>query len=460
MFYLLPRVVGILLVLPLISLSAGLSAQSESNSSQTCYVSTATTASLSSARTLFADVCSNYTLRDCDPMHGGGWSCSSGIIGGNAPGLVNPSVAENTSVNQPPASIPAQARTQEEPACSVQTDGDLQSAKAMFVDACAGYVRLDCDPKTGGGWICSSGVIGLAAPTLPRLIAADRAETPTPTAVAITPDSQPASTPIDILIVGSSVAQTSIPDARPNPTVGLFNSGDLVSLHYDNCPDRDDGHALAAGKAVLYNTGISAPLVVNGTCGNSVRNRYQASSLLVVRANWGDNFLDAANHRDAAVRQAAERWAGVLANDHHIWVAEGGPSDYTADVLQLIERQYSNLDLKRVHVLQHANWNQDHTSAANLNYVRSQADYRFIPNGNIGNNGSADLNQQSNYFVGTARSSAFASEWNAAFDYLQPDCSTRTEHCKLDFSDTVELLYIVGDSTTSNVNDFANRYLK
>ncbi|MDB3936453.1 hypothetical protein N9383_07055 [Granulosicoccus sp.] len=61
---------------------------------------------------------------------------------------------------------------------------------------------------------------------------------------------------------------------------------------------------------------------------------------------------------------------------------------------------------------------------------------------------------QSRSFVNAALQSTFASAWTAAFDYLDPI------NTKLDFSDTVELLFIIGDDDTETVDDFADRYLQ
>ena len=70
------------------------------------------------------------------------------------------------------------------------------------------------------------------------------------------------------------------------------------------------------------------------------------------------------------------------------------------------------------------------------------------------NNATADLNIKSDSFVNRARSSSrYGSAWNAAFAYLNPNT-------KLDFSDTVELLHILGvpKSRVANVNEFGNEY--
>jgi len=197
-------------------------------------------------------------------------------------------------------------------------------------------------------------------------------------------------------------------------------------------------------------------MVVNGTCGDAIRDQYQPSSEAVVNAVWGSEWLDYFNNGEASIQTAAERWSTVIANGGDVWVAEGGPSDYTAKVLQRIGDQFPSVDRKKIHVVQHSAgsaFNEAQTSRSNIALVKAAADYRAIPNGNRGGNGSANLNNLSSSFVDIARQSEFSNEWNAAFSYLNPSN-------RLDFSDTVELLYLINDESTKTVKDFANRYLR
>ena len=230
-----------------------------------------------------------------------------------------------------------------------------------------------------------------------------------------------------------------------------------MALHYDNCPDRDDGHAVVAGRAITNTVGINNFIVVNGTCGTDIRDDYQPESEAVLNATYGDDWLDGFNDLTESVNTAADRWAATLANGDDVWVQEGGPSDFTGMVLRRLGDVYPSVDRGRVHVVQHAagrGFNEANTTSANINLVMDVADYITLSNGNRGGNGTADLNMQSTSFVNTALESTFASAWTAAFDYLDPI------EDKLDFSDTVELLFIISDDDTQNVNDFADRYLQ
>ncbi len=296
-------------------------------------------------------------------------------------------------------------------------------ATQLFAASCPGQAREDCDPVSGDRWMCSTENIDANTPV------------PTTTNPPITQPSDP------IPVVGADV--------------GRISSDDLVVLHYDNCPDRDDGHALAAGKAVVERFDLQNLLVVNGTCSDRSRNAYQPESEAVARAVWGSQWLDGYNELDASIQTSAQSWGSVLANGGDVWIAEGGPSDFTAKVLRVIIDQSPSLNIKKVHVVQHStgdSFNEAQTETSNIQLIKREADYIAIPNGNGGGNGSAGLRNNSPFFVETARQSSYSNEWEAAFNYLNPEE-------RLDFSDTVELLYLVDDTATQTVDDFARNYL-
>ncbi len=228
---------------------------------------------------------------------------------------------------------------------------------------------------------------------------------------------------------------------------------DLISLHYDHAPDRDDGHATVSALEVVTARGIT-PHVVSGAYGTGNSSRYQPASEAVMRATWGSNWLDAHANRQAAVNATTNRWLNTLLNGGDIWVAEGGQSDFTSDVVRRIRNTNPDINTRsRIHVIQHSIWNEQQSNQADLNYSRNNTDYKKIADGN-GANATANLNQRSASFVRMARASQFGSAWNAAFNYLNPNN-------KLDFSDTVELLYILGIGTDqiATVNDFAAVFL-
>ena len=227
---------------------------------------------------------------------------------------------------------------------------------------------------------------------------------------------------------------------------------DLISLHYDHAPDRDDGHATVAALEVVTALGIQ-PHVVSGAYGNN-RALYQPPAEQVMRAAWGSAWLDAHGSYQASVNATSSRWLNTLLNGGDIWVAEGGQSDFTSDVIRSIRRSNPAINTRnRIHVVQHSDWNERMTDQGDLSYTRANADYIRIEDGNFAN-ATADLNTRSASFVAMARAGQHGSAWNAAFEYLNPNT-------KLDFSDTVELLHIlgIGRNRIATVDQFAAVFL-
>ena len=228
---------------------------------------------------------------------------------------------------------------------------------------------------------------------------------------------------------------------------------DLISLHYDHAPDRDDAHAAVAGLMVASSIGFR-PHVVSGAYGDANKSRYNPRSENVMDAVWPSYWLNAHSHYADTLQLTVSAWIATLRNGGSIFVAEGGQSDFTADVVRQIQAFEAIETRTRITVVQHSQWNEDHTSETDLRYVKENTNYIRLDNGNHTNN-SANLNQKSSSFVKKARDGNFANQWAIAFDYLDPNE-------KLDFSDTVELLYIlgIGKDRVASVDDFGNEFFR
>ena len=137
---------------------------------------------------------------------------------------------------------------------------------------------------------------------------------------------------------------------------------DLISLHYDHAPDRDDGHATVSALMVVRSLGIQ-PHVLSGAYGIRNSHRYQPAAEQVMRQTWGTAWVNAHANRQAAVSATASRWLATLLNGGDIWVAEGGQSDVTADVVRSIRNTNPGINTgNRIHVVQHSIWNEQHTT--------------------------------------------------------------------------------------------------
>ncbi len=409
-----------------------------------CAVRVETGVSLSEAKNQFAEQCPGDTRSDCDLIDEA-WTCSAGVLGAGAPAVARVGPLTATS----------------EGLCYSPTASSLKQARRLFEQHCGSYTRRDCDP-VADGWLCSSGVIGTSAPAVEIsnsvTVSANAIEFGSSTIQTDGPTTTSEPTAPNAHTATNEPTDTSEPDVNTEAAVGRLGRDDLLVLHYDNCPDPDDGQAMAAALSVVRTLDLAEPLVVNGTCGHDLLNRFQQESVGLAQTIFSDQVLDAYNNNASAVETSINRWAQTLANGGDVWVAEGGPSDFTTAVLRGLSSRFPGLNLKRVHVVQHSErFNEGQTE--NIAFVRDTTSYVNVPNGNIAN-GSADLRMQSSEFVSRARASRDQIAWNAAFAYLPPSCGVITETCKLDFSDTVELLYIVGDDSTESIIDFADRYFR
>lgn len=246
-------------------------------------------------------------------------------------------------------------------------------------------------------------------------------------------------------------------DNGNNVTIsGSFDrSRDLVALHFDHAPDPDDGHAAAAGYIVSQELNLDV-IVVGGAYGVWNAGRYVSASEGLMTSIWGNQWLDAHNNRSSAVAVATSRWAATLAAGGDVWIAEGGQSDFTAAVVRSIQQQFPEFQTtSRIHLIQHSQWNEDHANASDLSFVKSNTRYVRIEDGNNPNSTADFRSETPDSFVSTARSTRYAGVWNSAFSYLSP-------YEKLDFSDSVELMHIlgIGTGTIATVEQFADRFMR
>lgn len=230
---------------------------------------------------------------------------------------------------------------------------------------------------------------------------------------------------------------------------------DLISLHYDHAPDKDDGHSAAADRSMLetiYNAKwlTEHTLPVSGAYGKN-KNRFNKQSDKVMNAVFGEkNWIAADDDWDIAVDAVVQRWMQTLKAGGDVWVKEGGQSDLTADVIRIIRDEHKDIDTtQRIHVVQHSNWNEKQTTDADLAYVKKQTDYIRIKDAN------RFLNQKGGNEAFEAAALAhptFGPSWQAAFEYYNP-------RQRLDFSDTGELMRILGLGEIS-IDAFREKYLQ
>ena len=261
-----------------------------------------------------------------------------------------------------------------------------------------------------------------------------------------------------------------------------FNSAtDLVVLHFDFALDPADGHAVVADKGLLDHFAIQNYWVVAGTNSRWQNNFIDTTDILMDSLFGQGGWQKAIILNDTTWTQAmiasAQRWSETLGNGGDVWIAEGGPADFTSAVLRSIESTVNSCDWQaRIHVIQHSVTNETNTGRLqndqrtnDLAYVQANTDYRRIDDGNV-LNATADLHAndattaQNSNFVNQALSGDSRVDWQAGFQFLGPGTDSNSpvggSGGKLDFSDTVELLHILQVPTeqVSDWNDFAREY--
>ncbi len=262
---------------------------------------------------------------------------------------------------------------------------------------------------------------------------------------------------------------------------------DLVALHYDIAPDLDDLQAIAAGANLSDKFGISPAVVigaygVSGQFSHGGRNPealdflYTSGTNMFGQGNYNGEsrrqkgrqvadaaygagaYLDTGDGWVEAVNAQAVKFWNSLQNGYTVSVADGGPMDFTADVLKRLQSFHgaTSEQLKRVMVVQHSlGFNVTNTTPPNRATVSNLATYVTIDNGNVGGNATANLedsntNTTTSSFAQWARNgNSKAAAWNSALDDFS---------AKIDFSDTVEYLYILDIplSSVSDINSFSS----
>ena len=166
-------------------------------------------------------------------------------------------------------------------------------------------------------------------------------------------------------------------------------SKDLLLAHFDCKTDVDDLHSVAA-LATLLNHPLYKKVNYHAVAGT-----YGAQGGLYVPANelfqlsFGDRWTDAHADLNTALEDVNGIAAEILGADGDIWIAEAGQSDFSAYLIDAFLVQFPDLDLKkRVHLVQHSNWNEEATTPERLTFAQAKVDYIKIADGNVVGNGT------------------------------------------------------------------------
>ncbi len=242
---------------------------------------------------------------------------------------------------------------------------------------------------------------------------------------------------------------------------------DLLLAHYDCKTDVDDLQSVAALATLLSDTIFSK---INY---HAVAGTYGIQGGLYVPPNelfeltFGENWSDAHENLQEAIHRVKILAISALENQGDIWIAEAGQSDFSAQLIKAIKADLPDMNIsKRIHIVQHSDWNEQVTSPHYLEYVKTNIDYQKIPDGNGVGNGSPGF--RSPEYIGwkdKIRNPKLIEIWQLAIELSNRyNGKEGRYHNKaisaggLDFSDTSEVCWILGLQEIRDLEHFFNLY--
>ncbi len=172
--------------------------------------------------------------------------------------------------------------------------------------------------------------------------------------------------------------------------IGRFNiEKDLLLAHFDCKTDVDDLHSAAALGTLLKDdrfAGVNYHAVA-GTYGTQEGLYVPANELFA--ATFGAHWSDAHTLHDQALAEVTQLATKVLKDGGQVWIPEAGQSDFSAAVVRNIQESLPEIDTKkRIHIVQHSDWNEEVTGTESLAFVKANTNYHKTPDGNALDNGT------------------------------------------------------------------------
>jgi hypothetical protein len=238
---------------------------------------------------------------------------------------------------------------------------------------------------------------------------------------------------------------------------------DLLLAQFDCKTDVDDLHTVAALATLLSDSSFAE---INF---HAVAGAYGMQDGLYVPPNrlfqdaFGDNWTDAHADFEKAVEKVKLIVKPILAKNGDVWIADAGQSDFSAALIKTIQDDLPEIDTKqRFHVVQHSDWNEEVTTPECLQFVKTNADYQKIPDGNAVGNGTPGFRTPENFqLMEYIENSELLKTWNLAIDlanqYNGKEGRYNNEAIAaggLDFSDLSEFCWIFGLQDIENVKAF------
>ncbi len=257
---------------------------------------------------------------------------------------------------------------------------------------------------------------------------------------------------IAVLLLSFSSCDTFSP--AEEKLLGQFDvNNDLLLAQFDSKTDVDDIHAIAAVRTILSDPRL------NGVRFHAVAGAYGTQGGQYIPANelfdaaFGKNWSDAHTDFAHAASEVADIATKTLGRGGDIWIAEAGQSDFSAAVIKSIQIRVPHIDTKkRIHIVQHSEWNENNTAPANLQFVKANTAYNKIPDGNAIGNGTPGLRVNKRFNWQTyITDPALKQVWEMAVQIANKHNATpgryNNTHIRnggMDFSDAAETCWIFG----------------
>ncbi len=267
------------------------------------------------------------------------------------------------------------------------------------------------------------------------------------------------------LVITSISSQANILD-NASPKQGRFNiEKDLLLVQFDCKTDVDDLHTVAAFTTLVSRQAYSK---INY---HAVAGTYGTQEGLYVPPNdlfqlaFGDNWTDAHNNMQGGVEKVKPRVIKTLVAGGDVWIADAGQSDFSAELVKAIQKDLPEIETsKRIHVVQHAEWNEEVTTPEKLDFVKQNTEYIKIPDGNgVGNGTPGFRSAEFTQWDKVITDPELTKVWQLAIDLANKYNGKEGRYYNeaiaaggLDFSDLSEVCWILGLQDIKDVEHFFN----
>lgn len=249
----------------------------------------------------------------------------------------------------------------------------------------------------------------------------------------------------------------------PAQKAGHFNiEKDLLLAQFDCKTDVDDLQSAAAFATLMSVPEFSKIQwhVVAGTYGTQQGLYVPPNDLfqLAFKNNWTDSH----NNLKVAVEKVKEIALATLRNHGDVWIAEAGQSDFSAKLVKALKAVLPDLETgKRIHIVQHSNWNEEVTSLTSLDFVKKKTDYNKIADGNTVGNGTPGFRSEYSGWKNKITDPKLIEIWQLAIElsnrYNGKEGRYNNETIAaggLDFSDMSEVCWILGLENIKDSEEF------